>query len=106
MDFVAPGNYIYGLNYLSNTNYNNYWGGTSQAAPHLTGVISLLLSVNPSLTVSQIKLILQQSSEDQVGDSFDTLGWNQYYGFGRINAFNAISNPLLSNQYITPNLKI
>ncbi len=109
LDFVAPGNYIYGLNYLSNTNYNNYWGGTSQAAPHLTGVISLLLSVNPSLTVSQIKLILQQSSEDQVGDSFDTLGWDQYYGFGRINAFNAISNPLLSNTvYYTEskNLKI
>jgi thermitase len=109
LDFVAPGNYIYGLSYLSNTDYNYYWGGTSQAAPHLTGVISLLLSVNPSLTVSQIRLILQQSSQDLVGDSFDTLGWDQYYGFGRINAFNAISNPLLSNtEYYTEskNLKI
>ena len=109
LDFIAPGNYIYGLSYNSNTNYNTYWGGTSQAAPHLAGVISLLLSVNPSLTVSQIRLILQQSSQDLVGDSFDTVGWDQYYGFGRINAFNAISNPLLSKtEYYTAskNLKV
>lgn len=109
LDFVAPGNYIYGLNHLSNTDYSYYWGGTSQAAPHLAGLISLLLSVNPSLSVSQIRLILQQSSADQVGDSFDTVGWDQYYGFGRINAFTAISNTLLSNtEYYTEskNLKI
>jgi subtilisin family serine protease len=109
LDFVAPGNYIYGLSHLSNTDYSYYWGGTSQAAPHLTGVISLLLSVNPSLTVSQIRLILQQSSQDLIGNSFDTVGWDQYYGYGRINAFNAISNPLLSNtEYYTEskNLKI
>jgi|688.fasta_scaffold135283_3 subtilisin family serine protease len=109
LDFVAPGNYIYGLSHLSNTDYSYYWGGTSQAAPHVAGVISLLLSVNPSLTVNQIRLILQQSSQDLVGDSFDTAGWDQYYGFGRINAFNAISNPLLSNtEYYSEskNLKI
>ena len=109
LDFVAPGNYIYGLSHLSNTDYSYYWGGTSQAAPHLTGLISLLLSVNPSLTVSQIRLILQQSSQDLVGDSFDTLGWDQFYGYGRINAFNAISNPLLAKtEYYTEskNLKI
>lgn len=94
IDFVAPGNFIYGLSYNSNTNYNSYWGGTSQAAPHLAGVISLLLSINPELTVTQIRQILQESSQDQVGDSFDTLGWDQYYGFGRINAFNAINTQL------------
>ena len=109
IDFVAPGNYMYGLSYNSNTNFNSYWGGTSQAAPHVAGLISLLLSINATLTVTQIRTILQQSSQDLVGDSFDTLGWDQYYGFGRINAFNAISNPLLSStDYYTAskNLKI
>ncbi len=107
LDFVAPGNYIYGLSHTSNTNYDVYWGGTSQAAPHVTGLISLLLSINPSLTVNQIRLILQQSSQDLVGDSFDTVGWDKYYGFGRINAFNAISNPLLSNtEYYTESKNI
>lgn len=90
LDFVAPGNYIYGLNYQSDTNYNTYWGGTSQAAPHVAGVISLLLARNPSLTISQIENILRQSAEDQVGDAEDTPGWDQYYGYGRINAYAAL----------------
>ena len=109
LDFVAPGNYMYGLSHTSDTNFNTYWGGTSQAAPHVTGLISLLLSVNASLTVTQIKLILQQSSQDLVGDSLDTAGWDQYYGFGRVNAGNAITNVLLSNtEYYkeSKNLKI
>jgi len=96
LDFVAPGNYIYGLSHTSNTNYNTYWGGTSQAAPHVAGLVSLLLSVNSNLTVSEIRAILEQSSEDQVGDSEDTIGWDQYYGHGRINAFQALTNSTLS----------
>ena len=96
LDFVAPGNFIYGLSYSSNTNYNSYWGGTSQAAPLVTGLISLLLSVDSSLTITEIRTILEQSSEDQVGNSDDTSGWDQYYGHGRINAFQALTNNTLS----------
>lgn len=92
LDFVAPGNYIYGLSHLSNTDYSSYWGGTSQAAPHVTGLISLLLSIDPSLTVGGIERILEESSEDQVGDFNDINGWDQYYGHGRINAFQALLN--------------
>jgi thermitase len=97
LDFVAPGNFIYGLSYSSNTNYNSYWGGTSQAAPHVAGLISLLLSVDSNLTITEIRTILEQSSEDQVGNSDDTSGWDQYYGHGRINAFQALTNSTLSN---------
>ena len=96
LDFVAPGNFIYGLSYSSNTDYNSYWGGTSQAAPHVAGLISLLLSVDSNLTITEIRTILEQSSEDQVGNSDDTIGWDQYYGHGRINAFQALTNPSLS----------
>ncbi|WP_458627065.1 S8/S53 family peptidase [Winogradskyella sp. PC D3.3] len=95
LDFVAPGNYIYGLSHTSNTYYNTYWGGTSQAAPHVTGLISLLLSVKPNLSVSDIRLILEESSEDQVGNSDDTSGWDQYYGYGRINAYQALTHETL-----------
>ena len=96
LDFVAPGNYIYGLSYSSNTNFNTYWGGTSQAAPHVAGLVSLLLSVDSNLTVDQIRTILEESSEDQVGDSDDTIGWDQYYSHGRINAYNALTHSTLS----------
>ncbi len=95
LDFIAPGNYIYGPNHESNTNYEWYWGGTSQAAPHVTGVISLLLSLEPNLTVGQIRTILEESSEDQVGGSEDTPGWDQYFGHGRLNAFNAVTHNIL-----------
>ena len=96
LDFVAPGNYMYGLSYSSNTNYNYYWGGTSQAAPHVAGLISLLLSVDSNLTVDEIRTILEETSEDEVGDSEDTAGWDQYYGHGRINAFQALTHSSLS----------
>jgi len=96
LDFVAPGNYIYGLSYSSNTNYNSYWGGTSQAAPHVAGLISLLLSVDSNLTVSDIRTILEESSEDQVGNADDIMGWDEYYGHGRINALQAVLHPSLS----------
>jgi thermitase len=89
---VAPGNYIYGLDYESNTNYSRYWGGTSQAAPHVTGLVSLLLAQNPKRTPSQIKSIIETTAEDQVGNpNEDTPGWDRYFGHGRINAFKALS---------------
>jgi thermitase len=88
---VAPGNYIYGLDYQSNTNYGSYWGGTSQATPHVCGLAALLLAQNPALTPAQIKNLIQSTAEDQVGDpAEDTPGWDAYYGYGRINAHNAL----------------
>ncbi|NVO20552.1 MAG: S8 family serine peptidase [Bacteroidetes bacterium] len=92
---VAPGNYIYGLSYTSNTSYNSYWGGTSQATPHVAGLAALLKAQDNSRTPAEIKNILQKTAEDQVGDpSEDTFGWDQYYGFGRVNAYDALTyNP-------------
>lgn len=95
---VAPGNYIFGLNHQSNTNYNTYWGGTSQAAPHVTGLASLMLTLRPQLTPAQVKTILQNTADDRVGNfAEDAVGWDQYYGYGRINAPRALSAIVTSN---------
>ena len=95
---VAPGNYIYGLSYQSNTSWNTYWGGTSQAAPHVTGLASLLLAQLPGRTPTQIRQILQTTSDDQVGNpNEDARGWDQYYGFGRINAKRALETYILGS---------
>lgn len=96
IDVVAPGNFIYGLDEQSNTNYNSYWGGTSQAAPLVAGLSSLLLAKNPNLSPNDIKNIIRNTAEDQVGKaSEDILGFDNYYGYGRINAYQALSSSLL-----------
>jgi serine protease len=39
-----------------------FYQGTSMAAPHVTGIVSLMLSVNPSLTPAQVLNILQSTA--------------------------------------------
>jgi thermitase len=91
IDVVAPGNFIYGLDYQSNTNYNSYWGGTSQATPLVTGLASLLLAQDPNRLPYDIRTIIRNTAEDQVGNmSEDIFGFDNYYGYGRINAHQAL----------------
>jgi thermitase len=98
---VAPGNYIYGLHYAQNNNYGTYWGGTSQATPLVTGLASLLLAQDTSRTPADIKSLIEQSAEDQVGKPFeDQKGWDKYYGHGRVNAFKALSLGASSTNYV------
>ncbi len=91
IDVVAPGNYIYGLSHRSNTNYNSYWGGTSQSSPLVAGLTSLLLAQDTSRTTDDIRKIIRETAEDQVGDlTEDKEGYDQYYGYGRVNAHQAL----------------
>lgn len=92
IDLTAPGNYIYGLSFKEDYNFDTYWSGTSQAAPLVTGVTSLLRELNPDISVEEIRNILRDSSDDQVGiKEEDTPGWDIFHGAGRLNAFKALS---------------
>jgi subtilisin family serine protease len=63
------------------------WGsGTSFAAPIVAGVAALVISVNPGLTASQVRSILEQSADD-----LGPAGWDPSYGWGRVNAARAVS---------------
>jgi len=104
IDLIAPGNFTYGLSHNSNTQYGTYWGGTSQAAPHVAGVISLMLSENPSLTPVEIRDVLRSTADDQTGDpSEDSQGFDIYYGYGRLNAFKALTQSLSVEDYQVSN---
>ncbi|KQR93585.1 hypothetical protein ASG01_10475 [Chryseobacterium sp. Leaf180] len=96
INVVAPGNFIYGLGFDTSNSYSSYWGGTSQATPLVAGIASLIFSKNPSLTPAQVRSILQSTAEDQKGlPSEDTFGFDKYHGYGRVNAFSALSSPLV-----------
>jgi len=102
IDVVAPGNYIYGLDHQSDTNYNFYWGGTSQAAPLVTGLSSLLLAQDADKTPDDIRSIIRSTAEDQLGNiSEDISGFDIYYGYGRVNAYEALLQSSLSINEIT-----
>ena len=92
IDVVAPGRYIYSLDHDSDETYDDMRSGSSMATPQVSGLASLLLAQNPELKPDQIREIIRSTAEDQIGNPFeDTSGWDPYYGYGRINAHQALS---------------
>ena len=93
-------------------NYTSTFNGTSSAAPNASGVISLILSANPSLTWRDVRHILASTStkndpdnakvEIAMGEDVFVAhdGWvenaagfsfNNLYGFGRVDAGAAVA---------------
>ena len=108
LQFVAPSNggraWIAGIDLIGAAGYNtnsdvsgNYYdgfGGTSASAPQAAGVAALILGADPTLTGQQV-LACMRASADKVGDiPYNSDGWNQEYGYGRINAYAAVTNAL------------
>ncbi len=61
VDIAAPGNNIYSTwnpTYQSASGFYNTISGTSMAAPHVTGAIALIYSVNPNLKWNEVKDII------------------------------------------------
>lgn len=101
LDVVAPGVSIYST--VLNNAYDRM-SGTSMASPHVAGVAGLLLSQRPTLTNNQVRDILRQSADD-LGQS----GFDDQYGYGRVNAYRALqttapSNPVAPEQATCPAL--
>jgi len=75
--------------------YTNSFGGTSAAAPLAAGIAALVLSVNPGLTVNQVRDLLRNSA-DRIGDlsTYDEHGHSDRLGFGRLNADEAVKTSM------------
>lgn len=58
--------------------------GTSMAAPHVTGVVALMLEANPNLKPSQVESILINTVDD-----WGEAGWDTIYGYGYVDAYAA-----------------
>lgn len=59
--------------------------GTSMAAPHVAGIVALMLQVNPSLTADECETILQQTARP-LGEGNP----NNDYGWGLVDAYAAV----------------
>jgi subtilisin family serine protease len=96
LDIVAPGvnlpsTDIAGPPGEANGDFNPAFGGTSAASPVAAAVAALMLSVNPDLTPAELRALLLETADDQVGDvDEDTQGWDRFMGWGRVNAARAV----------------
>jgi subtilisin family serine protease len=93
-DLSAPGEDIFSTMY-QNSRWNSFddyylggWAGTSIAAPMVSGSVALLKSLYPSITVSQVKTILQLSADPMQERGTPAAG---KVGSGRVNIAKALA---------------
>lgn len=79
-------------------NYTSTFGGTSSACPLAAGVVGLMLSAAPDLTRQQVAFVLTATADkvdfantDPTGQYLPN-GHSDWYGFGRVNAFEAVKS--------------
>lgn len=92
VDVAAPGADIY------NTTLNDTYlsaSGTSAAAPHVSGLAALVWSVQPDLTNDEVARVITETVRD-----LGAPGWDRFYGWGRIDAYQAISSVAAFRVYL------
>jgi len=90
-DGYGPGDYV------------SEFGGTSAACPLAAGVAALMLSVDPTMTAADVRGLLRESSDKIGGVPYDGNGWNQLYGYGRLNAQSAV---VAARSFASSNLRL
>ena len=75
-----------------NNDYTNRMGGTSGAAPVVSGVVALMLAANPRLTEADVRDVLCATANkvDPSATTYDETGWSPYFGCGRVDAGAAV----------------
>jgi hypothetical protein len=100
-ELIAPGVNVY------STNSGNGYGtstGTSYAAPCAASCATLALSVNPDLTRNELRQIMRDTADQIGGVVYDAAGHNDDYGFGRVNAHQAVLSAARRVELLTPSV--
>ena len=71
--------------------YESGWSGTSMSAPAVTGTAALVLSANHSLSVEDVEDLLKDTATP-LEDANDSGHPNNGYGYGLVDAFEAVSS--------------
>jgi subtilisin family serine protease len=94
LDVVAPGREIWTTDV---TGGYTCVSGTSFAAPHVSGIVALIWATDPDLSVWRVRNIIEQTTRKIGGNTYgvDPLRlnglWNQFVGYGLVNAYAAVS---------------
>jgi subtilisin family serine protease len=87
LDFLAPG-----VDVFSTTSGGGYGSstGTSYAAPCAAGVAALVVAAKPAAKAEEVRKLLTDTCDKIGGVTYNTAGRHNKYGFGRINAAQAV----------------
>ena len=93
VELIAPG-----VSVFSTTGDDAYEfsTGTSFAAPCAAGCAALALSMNPRLTRDELRAIMRGSAGKIGGVAYDANGHNDDYGYGRVDANEAVQMAIAS----------
>jgi len=82
VDLAAPG-----VNIRTTRRISGYaWGsGTSYSGPVVAGVAALMLAVDPTLAPGEVETLLEATADD-----LGPPGWDAEFGYGRVNAGEAV----------------
>ena len=77
IDLAAPGWDVYSTTIGGGYRFDT---GTSYATPLVAGIAGVLLGINPILTGDEAMELLKDTAQD-----FGSTGWDQFFGWGRVN---------------------
>lgn len=86
----------------ANQDYTRWFNGTSSAAPHVSAVAALILSVNPNLTGEEVRNIIESTAQKVGGYNYKNHTnrqngtWNNEMGYGLLDAYAAVQMALPS----------
>ena len=109
LSVVAPGTSVWST--TLNGNYSPH-GGTSAAAPHVSAVAALMLSVNSNLTAAQVKTIIEKTAQKvggynyQIDNNHPNGTWCDSLGYGLVNAHAAVLEAYFYDYTINGNTSV
>lgn len=93
LDVMAPGQNIH---LLDRFNKYAFTHGTSLAAPYVSGIAALILSINPDLTREEVTNIIELTAqkvgnlEYEIQDGRPNGKWHEEMGYGLVDAYAAV----------------